>query len=218
MITEPRTKPLVVRRSTSMTFPATSRNAPISAMSAATGSDWAAPSASPILIASEIEFLMVPSRACATVSEYSVDAALPPNSTAAARSSRSIQCPEMVRKAIRFPRSSVITAGLGEIPARCMATWGTSGKARPMPSASSTGRPIRAAQEMGTRPLEPPISAGISAATLRPVMNSRFSRSRSPSSPARIFSMLTVGAPIIPQGMISSSSGSSSRSTRATGP
>ena len=74
---------------------------------------------------------------------YSVDAAAPPNSTAAARASRSIQSPEIVRKTITLPRSSVITHGFGSIPARCMVTCGTSGNARPMPSASTTGSPIR---------------------------------------------------------------------------
>ena len=170
-------------------------------------------------MASETVFGTIPPRrACATVRVYSVAEAEPPNSTAAARSSRSIQSPEIVRNVITLPRSSVITAGLGEIPARCMATIGTSGKARPMPSPSSTGRPICAAQHTGSRPLAPPISVDISALTLRPVTSSRYCRSRPPSSPFSIFSMLTVGAPIPPHGMISESSGSSSRSTRGTGP
>ena len=80
--------------------------------------------ASPIRIASDTEFRTVASRACAAVSENSVDEAAPPNSTAAARSRRSIQCPEMAWKMTRLPRSSVITAGLGEIPASCMVTCG----------------------------------------------------------------------------------------------
>ena len=54
-----------------------------------------------------------------------------------------------------------------------MVTCGTSGNARPIPSASTTGSPIRAAQVMGSRPFPPPISMAISAATWRPVMNSR---------------------------------------------
>ena len=174
--------------------------------------------ASPILIASETESRTVAPRACSAVIENSVEDAAPPNSTAAARSRRSIQWPEMVWKMTRLPRSSVITAGLGEMPARCMVTWGTSGKARPMPSASATGSPIRAAQEIGSRPFEPPISAAMSAATRRPVRSSRCSRSRPPSSPFSIFSTLTVGAPIAPHGMTRASPGSSSRSTRGTGP
>ena len=70
-----------------------------------------------------------------------------------------------MRNTITLPRSSVITHGFGSIPARCMETCGTSGNARPMPSASTTGSPIRAAQTIGQRPFEPPISADISAAT-----------------------------------------------------
>ena len=97
-------------------------------------------------------------------------------------------------------------------------TWKTSGKARPMPSASATGSPIRAAQATGTRPLPPPISPAMSAATRRPVSASIWSRSRSPSFPFSIFSMLTVGAPMPPHGMIIESSASSSRSTSGTGP
>jgi len=50
-------------------------------------------------------------RACAAVIENSVEDADPPNSTAAARSRRSIQWPETVWKMTRLPRSSVITAG-----------------------------------------------------------------------------------------------------------
>ena len=157
-------------------------------------------------------------RAWAAVIENSVDEAAPPNSIAAARSSRSIQWPEIVRNTTRLPRSSVTTAGLGEIPARCMVTCGTSGKARPMPSASTSGSPIRAAQATGSMPFPPPISPAMRAATRRPVRYCRYSRSRSPSSPFSIFSTLTVGAPIPPHGMISASSGSSSTSTSGTGP
>ena len=157
-------------------------------------------------------------RACAAVSENSVEDAAPPNSTAAARSRRSVQSPEIVRNTARLPRSSVITAGQGEIPARFMVTCGTSGNERPMPSASTTGSPILAAQVTGSTPFPAPISAAISAATRRPVMNCRCSRSRSPSSPFSNFSMVTVGAPIPPHGMISASSGNSSKSTNGTGP
>ena len=208
----------MVCRSTSATFPPTRRNAPISAISASTGLPVASSTAPPIRMASDTEFRTVAVRACAAVRVNSVDEAAPPNSTAAARSRRSIQCPEMAWNRTRLPRSSVITAGLGEIPASCMVTCGTSGKARPIPSASTSGRPIRAAQVIGSTPFPPPISPAISAATGRSARNSRWARSRSPSSPFSIFSMLTVGAPIPPHGMISASSGSSSTSTRATGP
>ena len=187
-------------------------------MSVATGSPAARVIASPILIASDTEFLTVAPRACRAVSVNSVEDAAPPNSSAADRSRRSIHWPEIVRNTIRFPRSSVITAGLGEIPASCIVTCGTSGKARPMPSASATGRPMAAAQATGSTPFPPPISLAISAATLRPVRYSSSSLSRSPSLPFSIFSMLTVGAPMPPHGMTSASSGSSSRSTRGAEP
>src|ERR1022692_3956046 len=154
-------------------MPVTRRKAPISAIRASTGLPSALATACTTLIASDTEFRTVAPRACATVSEYSVEHAAPPNSTAAARSSRSIQSPEMVWNTIRLPRSSVITAGLGEIPARCMVTCGTSGKARPIPSASAIGSPIRAAQLIGSRPFEPPISHAINALTLRLVRVSR---------------------------------------------
>src|SRR6266699_3919828 len=210
--TEPRTKPLVVRRSTSVTLPVRSGKPPVTATSAAIGSPTAPASASPISIASvHVPRTAAPSRACATVMTYSVAAPAPPNSTAAERSSRSIHWPEIALKTSTLPRSSVITPGFGSIPARCMVTWGISGKARPMPSASTTGSPIRPAQVSGSRPFDPPISAGISAATVRPVIRSRCARRIAPSPPFSIFSMCTVGAPTIPHGRMSASAGSSSR-------
>jgi len=163
---------LVVRRSTSVTLPRTRANPPVAAISAAIGSA-AAVIASPILIASETVPRTVAPRACSAVIVYSAATADPPNSTAAARASHSSHAPDIARRTITLPRSSVITYGLGEIPARCMVTCGTSGKARPMPSASTTGSPIRPAQQTGSRPFDPPISAGMKAATLRPVICSR---------------------------------------------
>src|SRR6266581_2883945 len=161
--TEPRTKPLVVRRSTSEIFPVTRRNAPMSAIRASTGLSWAPATACPILIASETEPRTVASRAWLAVIVYSVDAAAPPNSTAAARASRSIQCPVIARKTIRLPRSSVITHGLTSMPANSIVTCGTSGNARPIPSASTTGSPMRVAQAIGSSPFDPPIPAALVA-------------------------------------------------------
>ena len=92
----------------------------------------------------------------------------PPNSTAAARASRSSQWPSAARMTTRLPRSSVITHGDGSIPAISIVTCCTSGKARPMPSASTTGSPIRAAHATGRTPFPPPISAAITAATVPP--------------------------------------------------
>ena len=104
------------------------------------------------------------------------------------------------------------------MPAISIVCCWTSGKARPMASASTNGSLIRAAQLIGWMPLPPPISAAITATTGRPVTSSRLSRSHSPSRSDPSFSIDTVGAPMPPQDMISPSSGRSSRSTRSTGP
>ena len=69
--------------------------------------------------------------ACSTVNWYSLDHDMPPNSTAAARSIRSIQSPSVARKTITLPRSSVITAGFGEMPAISIVTCGISGTRGP---------------------------------------------------------------------------------------
>ena len=108
----------------------------------------------------------------------------PPNSTAAARASRSASG-RRGRMTTRLPRSSVITHGCrvdaGDLHRLC---W-TSGKARPMASASTIGSPIRAAQPIGLD--------AVAAADLgrhhghhrRPVTSSRPSRSHPPSRSAR---------------------------------
>ena len=132
--------------------------------SASIGSPDAA-SASPIRIARLTEPRTVAVRASAAVIVYSVDDARPPNSTDRVRAIRSIQAPSAAVMLRRLPRSSVSTDGEGLIPAISMVTCGTSGNARPMPSASTTGRPRCAAQLIGCMPLAPPISAAISAAT-----------------------------------------------------
>ena len=169
MTTEPRINPPATSLRTSSTLPPTSRKAPAAAITAATGLSAAFATASPILIACDTEPRTVASRACAAVSGKSAACPNPPNSAAAARSRRSTQSPEIARKTTTLPRSSVITAGHGEIPASSMVTCETRGKARPMPSASTTGSPIRAAQATGSRPLPPPISPAMSATTVRPV-------------------------------------------------
>ena len=87
-----------------------------------------------------------------------------------------------------------------------------------MPSASTTGKPHRAAHATGSSPLDPPISADISATTFLPHSSSTYLRITTASPPCSIFSIETTGAPIPPQGMISSSSPRSSRSTTGTGP
>ena len=195
------------------------RAAWISRASASTGSCSASATTVPSRTASDTAwFTTAPAFACSTVSWYSLDHDMPPNSTAAARSIRSIQSPSVARKTMTLPRSSVMTAGFGEMPAISIVTCGISGNARPMPSASTTGRPSLAAHTTGMTPFEPPISADISATTGRFHRVSTISRRRPPSSPLSIFSIETVGAPTPPHGMRRASSGSSSRSTSGTGP
>ena len=73
-----------------------------------------------------------------------------------------------------------------------------SGKARPMPSASTTGRSSAAAVTMGSSPLPPPISAEIRASILAPRNSSRARSTRTPSVPSSSFSIDTAGAPMPP--------------------
>ena len=85
------------------------------------------------------------------------------------------------------------------------------GTARPQPSASTTGKPIRAAVITGNRELTPPISPEMMASTLRPIVSSIRCTALTASSPETIFSVATVGAPIMAlETTVASSSSSSS--------
>jgi hypothetical protein len=157
-------------------------------------------------------------RASSTVRMYSVVAALPPISIVTLRWIRSSHSPVEAVVTRTLPRSSVKKAGDGEMPATCIDTCGSSGNARPIPSASRTGRPICAAQQIGISAFDPPISEDSNATTGRAKCRSTSSRRRAPSPPLSIFSIETVGAPIIPHGMRSPFAGSSSSVTSRGGP
>ena len=115
-------------------------------------------------------------------------AAVPPKATVTARAMRSPQGPSAGRRVTTLPIASTSAIRSGVRPATCWETWCTSGNARPMLSASTSGRPICAAQATGRRPFEPPISDDMTATARRPVITSRWSRSRTPSSPLGSFS------------------------------
>ena len=162
----PRTNPPAIRRSTSTILPSSSLRALSSRSSALIGSSAAI--ARPIRSASVIEPRAVARRACAAVIVYSVNAARPPSSIERARAIRSNHSPSCAQIATRLQRSSVSTAGDGLTPAISIVTCDTFGNARPIPSASAIGSPARAAQPIGFKPFDPPISTGIRATTVLP--------------------------------------------------
>ena len=131
---------------------------------------------------------------------------------------RSCQSASIGCVVITLPRSSAKKAGAGETPAICIVHMSPSGNARPMPSASISGNPIRAHHETSCTPLPPPISEAISAATGRLNQRSAASQSSRPSSPESNFSMQTVGAPQPPTGKTKASPASSSARITVTGP
>ena len=94
----------------------------------------------------------------------------------------------------------------------------SSGKARPIPSASTSGMPRRAAAAIGNIELTPPASIGIVAYIFLPEYCSTKSNRRSKSSLPPPFSVITVGAPIMAHGAMNASSGTSSGSISVTGP
>src|SRR5262249_51291052 len=85
-----------------------------------------------------------------------------------------------------------------------------------MPSASMTGSPVRAPTTSGIVELIPPHSIGIVASALRPRCCSSAGSEATASEPRGIFSIITVGAPIIAVGITNQSSGTSSSGTSRT--
>ena len=163
-----------------------------------------------------------PSRAWAAVIGYSADEARAAElDRGGALAIRSIQC------AVRGADDEAVAALVGHharrwarSPAISIVTCGTSGKARPMPSASTTGRPDprRPAdrQHAVRRRRSRPPSA---ATTGRPVTRSRLSRSQlALARRCRASRSRRSARRCPPQGMIRASSGRSSRSTSSTGP
>ena len=80
-----------------------------------------------------------------------------------ARASSSVHLLVMVLKMQELPFSSTRAMGVAEPPPMVKVTICSSGKARPMPSTSTRGRPSRAAAAMGSMELTPPASMGMKA-------------------------------------------------------
>ena len=185
---------------------------------ALTGSSATSSITRPAARALVMEFLTVAPRAVPTVIGYRQIVASAPMVVHTERAMSSAHTAVVVDSVTTLPRSSVITAGVADTPARCAVVIWSSGKARPMRSASTTGSPARAAHAKGTTPLSPPSSRQQMAATCVPVSFSTASWRRSASVPDPNFSTMTVVAPIMQMGRISWSSSSSSRSSSCTGP
>ena len=87
-----------------------------------------------------------------------------------------------------------------------------------MPSALMSGRPARAAAEIGTMEFMPPASESKNASSLRPSMRSIMARTLGYSIPFVPFSSDTLGAPTPQMGATVQVSGTSSMSSSSTGP
>ena len=124
----------------------------------------------------------------------------------------------MVSKMTVLPFSSVRAMGVALMPPMVKVTICSSGKARPMPSTSTSGRPSRAAAAMGSMEFTPPASMGMKAYIFLPKKRETISYSLWYSSPPMAFSARTVGAPIMAMGTTSASSGTSSGSSSVTSP
>ena len=84
------------------------------------------------------------------------------------RASRSVQRLSIVSMIAALPFSSASAIGVAETPYIVGVTIWISGKARPMPSASTVGKPSWAAAMIGANELPPPTSTGTVAATFTP--------------------------------------------------
>ena len=119
---------------------------------------------------------------------------------------------------MELPLSSHSTIGVADTPHSVKVTICNSGKARPMPSPSTSGRPLLAATTKGVVEFTPPASPHSTASILRPITFSSAVKAFMSSSPCGSFSVITVGAPIMQTGTTSASSASSPTSTSLTGP
>ena len=118
-----------------------------------------------------------------------------------------------------LPRPSVSTTGPAAMPARCIACRCSPENARPMPSASTSGRPRRAAQVTGSSPFAPPTSKHMSAPTRRPAHGLDGVAQHAPSSPLQSRSVGDRGrADRAARHARARRRGSSSSATSATGP
>ena len=80
-----------------------------------------------------------------------------------ARASSSVHLLVMVLKMALLPFSSTRAMGVADTPPMVKVTICSSGKARPIPSASTRGSPSLAAAAMGSMEFTPPASMGIKA-------------------------------------------------------
>ena len=148
---------------------------------------------------------------CAVIAEQ-------PISTVAVRASRSAHRLSTVSKTTVLPFSSARAIGVALTPDRVGSTICTSGKARPMPSPSTRGRPSSAAATIGVVEFTPPTSMQARWVGVTPRNADRL-RMASANWPADgSFSTITVGAPIIATESTTASSGRSSTWTISTGP
>ena len=118
----------------------------------------------------------------------------------------------MGSKITTLPRLSARAMGLAGTPPMAKVSICSSGKARPIPSPSTTGRPSCRPQMSGFSALDPPISPIRSAASGAPVCASNPRMAQMNSSPCSSFSLPTVGAPMAPMEQTKPSSGTSSAS------
>ncbi|MDF2664536.1 MAG: hypothetical protein K0R81_386 [Microbacterium sp.] len=141
-----------------------------------------------------------------------------PISTHATRAMRSVQVLSTVESTAVLPFSSAKASGEAVTPYSVGSTICSSGNARPMPSASSSGSPRAAAAAIGIVEFTPPASAQAMWVTGRPREAASACTGATTSSRLGSFSTMTVGAPIIATVSTRASSGSSSSPTTVTGP
>lgn len=141
-----------------------------------------------------------------------------PSSTHTARAIRSAAWLSTASTMSVLPLSSASAIGELLTPIRPGSTICASGKARPIASPSTIGRPASAAHAMGSMELTPPTSMGAMCVAGRPMCFSSARRAASSSPPLGTRSRRTVGAPIPDTGTTVASGATSSMSTTRTGP
>eukprot|EP01136_Pigoraptor_vietnamica_P025236 Opistho-1_new@79020 len=207
----PHAKPASVVRTTSVTFPAKMTRAPGTAATiASTGFVFSARAqftARPIRHACDREWRTA--RALNSAPDMGAVAIpdMQPIATVVARSTFS-RCLTPAHAAITtaLPFSSAMAVGACGVPYRVNDSICSSGKARPIPSPSTTGNPVAAESTSGSSPLDPPISIDATQSAVTCVCASIPRTADSVSVPPGHFSDSTVGAPIKPSGKTRASS------------
>ena len=219
-VARPRRKPSVARRATSASLPL-KINRPCSASTTASiGSRWARRAACtvrPMRIALLVEpriahsFTSFPVRGALQV------AAMEPTATQAVRERRSIHFHDAARATTTaFSRTSTSVSGYIGRSWMANEVICASGKARPMQSASTTGRSRRAAAMNGWMALPPPISSDMIAQKRRPRYSSIIVTARAIVCGSVRRSWPTSGAPMLDTTATRSSSARSSGSISDT--